>query len=310
GVLLDLDSYDKSPKLPVIRNFAPHPMTVGVTELHLNNATAISPHCALGFLPIAATTTRAWCETNISDPEPSPNDYELSGVLPVVGALDLEQMGGGGKIVAISDPSLFINDMIGRFDGNSRFSDNLINWLTDGDTDIPIVFCEQLLAQPVLSGEFFFGGYLARVLWATTNMFLAPIYPLMTAVGIKKYLPEMKKPEVKSVSEVFLRRGQTYFGERMTYYRTEGNYARVVKMLYRRLRRGLTKKYQWTNYEPKKVWNLIRYKDSKLKEADFHKMIKQIEEISSKPGTKLKENEMMNFFFFMRNIQDKLIETK
>jgi hypothetical protein len=58
------------------------------------------------------------------------------------------------------------------------------------------------------------------------------------------------------------------------------------------------------------VWDIIRYKDSKLKEAYFHKMIKQIEEISNKPGTKLKESEMMNFFFFMRNIQDKLIEIK
>ena len=132
----------------------------------------------------------------------------------------------------------------------------------------------------------------------------------MTTVGIRKYLPEMKKPKVKGVSEVFLRRGQTYFGERMTYYRTEGNYARVVKMLYRRLRRGLRKKYQWTQYDSKKTWELIRYKDSKIRAADFYKLIKRIEEISSKPSMKLKESEMMSLFFFMRNLQEKLVETK
>jgi len=312
GILLDLDSYDISPKLPVIRNFLDHELTEGVTELHLNNATAINPYCALGLAGIARTTNRAWLERNITDPTPSPSPGELNGSLPVVGAFDLGLLGfeGGGRLVAISDPSIFINTMYQEFAGNRRFGDNLVNWLTHGDPEIPIVFCEQLLAQPILSGEFFYGAYLGRVLWATTNILLAPIYPLMTTVGIRKYLPEMKKPTVKGVSEVFLRRGQTYFGERMTYYRTEGNYARVVKMLYRRLRRGLRKKYQWTQYDSKKTWDLIRHKDSKMREADFHKIIKRIEEISSKPSMKLKESEMMSLFFFMKNLQDKLIESK
>ncbi|MGQ4912664.1 MAG: hypothetical protein ACP6KW_10885, partial [Candidatus Thorarchaeota archaeon] len=135
------------------------------------------------------------------------------------------------------------------------------------------------------------------------------LYPLVTALGIRKYLPELKKPEVKSVSDVFLRRGQTYFGERMTYYRTEGNYARVVKMLYRKMRRGLRKKQQWTDYDPRKVWELMRYKDPSLKEAEFFRTIKRIEEISSNQHMKIKESEMMELFFFMRNIQSQLIDT-
>ncbi|MFW9931506.1 MAG: hypothetical protein ACFFDR_02535, partial [Candidatus Thorarchaeota archaeon] len=171
------------------------------------------------------------------------------------------------------------------------------------------IFCEQLLATPIVSAEFFFGGYMSRMLWASTNIFLAPIYPLMTAIGIKKYLPDMKKPEVKSVSEVFMRRGQTYFSERMTYYRTEGNYARVIKMIYRKLRRGIRKKYQWSDYKSQRVWELIRYKDPSIKEADFFKNLQRIEEISSKPNMKIREAEMMKLFFWMKNIQDKLVET-
>ena len=175
---------------------------------------------------------------------------------------------------------------------------------------MPVVFCEQLLAEPVMSAEFFFGGFMDRMLWASTNLLLAPLYPLITAVGIKKYLPDMKKPEVRSVSEVFMRRGQTYFSERMTYYRTEGNYARVVKMIYRKLRRGLTKKYQWFDYKPKKVLDLLQYKDPTMKEDEFYKTISRIEEISSKPSMKIRESEMMKLFFWMTNIQDRLIETK
>ncbi|KXH70715.1 MAG: hypothetical protein AM326_04000 [Candidatus Thorarchaeota archaeon SMTZ-45] len=322
GVLLDLDSYDpqKEPRLPIIRDFRAGldggALTAGVSELHLNWASAINPYCLLGLSGIAWTTPSSWCETNITDPTPEPDTpYELSlfGSLPVVGAIDLAGPGGsgGGRLVAVSDPSIFNNDMLGRFSGNERFGDNVINWLSHGNTSQPILFCEQLLEIPWWESEFFFGLYLGRILWLSSlPLGLSAVYPLFTTLGIKKYLPDIKKPEVKSVSDVFLRKGQTYFSERMTYYRTEGNYTRVVKMLYRRLRRGIRKTQQWTEYDTKRVWEIMRYKDSKLKESEFFKTITRIEEISSDPNIKIKENEMMELFFFMRNIQSHMIDTK
>ncbi|MHA2383593.1 MAG: hypothetical protein ACXACT_13550 [Candidatus Thorarchaeota archaeon] len=253
---------------------------------------------------------RSWCEKNISDPFPSPDPDEWSGSLPVAGALDLS-MGMGpsaGKIVALSDPSIFNNDMWSGWSGNRRFGSNIIEWLTNGDTTQPVLFCEQLLEIPYYESEFFFGLYLGRVLWLSSLPYLSAIYPLFTALGIRKYLPDIKKPEVKSVSDVFLRRGQTYFSERMTYYRTEGNYSRVVKMLYRRLRRGLRKAQQWTDYDPEKVWDVMRYKDSQMKQEEFFRIIKRIEEIASNPNVKIKESEMMELFFFMRNIQSHMVD--
>lgn len=310
GILMDLDSYYESPRLPVIRDFNAHPLFNGVSTITLNNATAITPRSILGATGIAWTTTRAWVESEVNKTNPTPSEGEYAGRLPVIGVLDSRYgIPIEGRMVAISDPSIFINEMWNEFEGNSRFGENLINWISLGNTDHPIIFCEQLLATPLFSAEFFFGGYMSRMLWASTNFFLAPIYPLMTAVGIKKYLPDMKKPEVKSVSEVFMRRGQTYFSERMTYYRTEGNYARVIKMIYRKLRRGLKKKYQWSDYKSERVWDLVRYKDSSIKEADFFKTIQRIEEIASKPNMKIRESEMMKLFFWMKNIQDRLVET-
>ncbi|MHA2080467.1 MAG: hypothetical protein ACW99H_04910 [Candidatus Thorarchaeota archaeon] len=279
GVLLDLDSYDltKEPRLPIIRDFRVGldggALTAGVSELHLNWASAINPYSLLGQSGIAWTTTRTWLETNIN-------------------------------------PSIFNNDMWGRFSGNRQFGDNVIEWLSDGDTTQPILFCEQLLEIPWWESEFFFGLYLGRVLWLSSLPILSAAYPLITTLGIRKYLPDIKKPEVKSVSDVFLRRGQTYFSERMTYYRTEGNYARVVKMLYRRLRRGLRKTQQWSEYDSKKVWETMHYKDPKMNENEFFRAIARIEEISANPSIKIKESEMMELFFFMRNIQSHMIDTK
>jgi hypothetical protein len=314
GVLFDLDSYDleKEPRLPIIRDFRVGgdggALTAGVSELHLNWASAINPYCLLGQAGIAWTTPRSWCETDITNDTPAVDPWELAGTLPVAGAIDLGT--GGGKLVAVSDPSIFNNDMWSRFSGNRRFGDNIIDWLTDGNTSQPVLFCEQLLEIPWWESEFFFGLYLGRVLWLSSLPILSAAYPLITTLGIKKYLPDIKKPEVKSVSDVFLRRGQTYFSERMTYYRSEGNYTRVVKMLYRRLRRGLRKTQQWTEYDPKKVWETMHYKDPKLKENEFFRIIARIEEISANPNIKIKENEMMELFFFMRNIQSHMIDTK
>ncbi len=70
GVVYDLDSYDLSPRLPVINDFqsaiAAPELTSGIREsggLHLNWASAISPRSLLGAAGFAWTTTRAWCET-------------------------------------------------------------------------------------------------------------------------------------------------------------------------------------------------------------------------------------------------------
>jgi hypothetical protein len=317
GVLFDLDSYDpaKEPRLPIIRDFhsftgAGMSLTSGVSELHLNYASAINPYCILGLNGFAWTSPRTWCETDIEDDAPAPDPWEWNGSLPVAGALDTSSPDNpnGGRLVATSDPSIFINDMWSRFSGNRQFGANIIEWLSHGNTDVPVVFCEELLAVPPASGEFFFGLYLGRALWLSSLPYLSTLYPVLTAVGIRKYLPELKKPEVKSVSDVFLRRGQTYFGERMAYYTSEGNYTRVVKMLYRKMRRGLQKKQQWTEYDPRKVWDLMRYKDSKLSESEFFKTITRIEEISSDPSIRIKESEMMELFFFMRNIQNQLVD--
>lgn len=323
GILLDLESYDpiKEPRLPIITNFInPYGyradgglLTEGVDELHLNYASTLSPYSLMGQAGIAWSSMRSWCETNISDDEPEYNpEYEWSGPLPVAGALDFstEDNPNGGRIVAVSDPSIFTNDMYGRFSGNQQFAANIIDWLSHSDTSQPVLFCEELLAVPPNSGEFFFGLYLGRVLWLSSLPYISALYPLLTAIGIKKYLPELKKPEVKSVSDVFLRKGQTYFGERMSYYTSEGNYARVVKMLYRKLKRGLRKQQQMTEYSTKKLWELMRYVDPKLREAEFFTMIDRIEEISANPTEKIKESEMMELFFFMRNIESLLIDTR
>ncbi len=314
GVLLDLNSYDKSPKLPVIRDLRvgldEGALTQGVGSIHLNWATALSPRSIIGMAGIAWTTNRAWCDLNISAPDPYPDGNEWNGSLPVVGAIDMSAVTSGlmtGRMVVVSDASVFINDMLDRGD-NRRFSSNIIDWLSHGNTSMPVVFCENLLVTPINSAEFFYGLYLSRILWLSTMPMLSALYPLITVIGIRRYIPDTRRPEVKPMSEVFMRRGQTYFGERMAYYRMQGNYARIVKMIYRKLVRDLKRTYGWTDYDPKRVWAILSYKSPRLKEEDFFKTIERIEELSAKPNTKIWESELMNLFFFMNDIHALLVE--
>ena len=58
------------------------------------------------------------------------------------------------------------------------------------------------------------------------------------------------------------------------------------------------------------MWETMHYKDPKLKENEFFRIIARIEEISANPNIKIKENEMMELFFFMRNIQSHMIDTR
>ncbi len=65
GVLFDLDSFDlaKDPRLPIIRDFRAGvdggALTAGVTELHLNWASALNPYSVMGQAGIAWTTARS-----------------------------------------------------------------------------------------------------------------------------------------------------------------------------------------------------------------------------------------------------------
>ncbi len=54
----------------------------------------------------------------------------------------------------------------------------------------------------------------------------------------------------------------------------------------------------------------MKYKDSTLKKAEFFALIDRIEEISADPNLKIKESEMMEIFFFLRNIQALLIDIR
>jgi hypothetical protein len=104
-----------SPAFPVAANVTDHPLTAGVDRLVLNHGTALSPN---GATVLVRSSGYAFLDTDRDgtlDEREQLRSHPVATVEPV----------GDGRVVAVSDPSLFLNAMLDR-GGNRRFAANLL----------------------------------------------------------------------------------------------------------------------------------------------------------------------------------------
>jgi hypothetical protein len=113
--LRDERFYVASPTMPVATNPANETATEGVGELALNHATAVVPGNAT---VLVNTSSYAYLDRNGNDALDGTDDVRE---YPVV----TRERVGNGTVVAIGDPSVFINAMIDRRD-NRQFARSLV----------------------------------------------------------------------------------------------------------------------------------------------------------------------------------------
>lgn len=107
--LRDEQQYYLGPTLPIASNVSETTYTEGVTQLTLNGATAVVPGNAT---PVVTSSPVAYLDRN-STGSFSPGDK--LGAYPVV---TIESI-GTGQVIAVSDPSLFINSMLTQPDNEA-----------------------------------------------------------------------------------------------------------------------------------------------------------------------------------------------
>jgi len=108
--------YYRSPALPRATNVSTtHTLTAGVEELTLNYGTVLEPG-PNATVPVR-TSPFAYLDTNASG---GLEDNETVASYPVVAV----EAVGEGRVVAVSDPSVFLNAMLER-PGNRAFAENL-----------------------------------------------------------------------------------------------------------------------------------------------------------------------------------------
>ncbi len=176
--LRDLESFEKRPDFVLLMNFASHPMVENVPSILTNYPTVITTGTTWSTSnnrvsgDIAWTTSRSFLD---QDGDGIRDTGEPTGPFSVIA---VSQAAGGGQLVLIADPGIFVNDMIDRAN-NRQFAMSLFNWATDNGSK-PVVF------------DLTHGGY-APASWLTATPYGSVIFPtlailffsaLMVAMGI------------------------------------------------------------------------------------------------------------------------------
>ncbi len=182
--LRDERSYYRSPALVVAPDVAAHPYLIGVEELTLNHGTALD----------AGDSTVLVRSSEFAYLDRTRTGYlaegDEMGAYPIV---TVEQVGEGGEVVTVSDPSVFINAMLER-DGNRAFANGLITthdrviFDTSHSGDIPplatatLALRESAVLQAALGGILVMGiGVVYR--WSDVRRMRVRLSRLRPSIG-------------------------------------------------------------------------------------------------------------------------------
>ncbi len=132
-------AYSKQPPFVVVTDITDHPATGGAGEVLLDHGSVLSP--GENATVLMRTGASAWLDANLNmvqDPGEASGPFALMAVEPV----------GNGTVLAVSDPSVYINGMRDQAD-NERFSMGLVAWMNEGDRAVLIDEAHRAYPDPV-----------------------------------------------------------------------------------------------------------------------------------------------------------------
>jgi hypothetical protein len=112
------DNLNESSAFPVISNVSGTGLTVRVSQIYTNHPAALK--AGYGTIIIASTNNRGWIDTGQNRIDNKEVGYDAFPIIAM-------QTYGSGSLTVISDPSIFVNGMIGQGD-NSRLASNVFEW--------------------------------------------------------------------------------------------------------------------------------------------------------------------------------------
>jgi len=152
-----------------------------------------------------------------------------------------ELQAGNGRIILLSDPSIFINNMIDR-GTNRAFALELFRYLATQANAQTIIFDHNHLGWLPTSPVLYVGLLLGQITYVSTNWLLAPLAPLLAIWMVRKYIP-FGKPEKQKPMEMYRLRGQTLFTRTLYDYINKQRYNDALQVIYGQLKRDLRRKH-------------------------------------------------------------------
>lgn len=177
-IMLDL-SFNIRGNFSVLADFRDHSVTNNISLLITSNPSVVRP--GENAVSIVNSSRSSWIDL---DQDERMDDDEDRGPFPI---LTIEKY-GKGVLVLLSDPSILINGMLGIPDtDNSRFVDNLMEYLSRDKDNVVIDESHRDLTNPVHMMGRFIGGFepvhKIGILVVITGAFIVFEAPLRGRIG-------------------------------------------------------------------------------------------------------------------------------
>jgi len=310
GLLLDASNNDNGrPLLPVINSFNDGGRIFSSGHhVVMNYATSIE---APGGTALASSSTNSWIVAGDvvnhiqHGGDPSYIAYNASrgdqpGPLPIMVEM---RVGSNGTLMLLSDPSIFINNMIDR--GTNRlFAVELFTYLANQAQADTIIIDHNHLGWSPSAPVFYVGLMLGQITYVSTNWLLAPLAPLLAIWMVRKYLP-FGRPEKQKPLEIYRLRGQTMFTKTLYEYINNHRYSEALEIIYGQLKRDLRRRHGLRVFDvPRLLVTVSRTRqpgDIARITEDFETIEKVVHE-----SKRINREEFLDLFFKIERIRDNI----
>lgn len=312
GLLLDADNNDNGrPLLPVITSFNDGGQIFSSSHrVVMNFATGlkgVNPGLAL-----ASSSANSWIvagdvltaiEHGMDPSYIAFNATRGDQAGPFALLAELRLSNSTGSIMFLSDPSIFINNMIDR--GTNRlFTSELFSYLASRSNANTIIIDHNHLGWPASAPVLYVGLMLGQITYVSTNWLLAPLAPLLAIWMVRRYLPVVK-PEKQKPKEVYRLRGQTLFTKSLHDYINKQHYDEALQVIYGKLKRDLRRRHGLRVFDvPRLLVSVSRTRqphDIARLTDDFEALEKAVGESRS-----INREQFLDLFFKIERIRDNI----
>ncbi|MFW9830583.1 MAG: hypothetical protein ACFFD8_02280 [Candidatus Thorarchaeota archaeon] len=312
GLLLDADSNDNGrPLLPVITSFndggrifsSSHRVVMNfATGLKgINSSSALASSSTNSWIVAGDVLTAIEHGTDPSYIAFNTTRGDQAG--PFALMAELRVSNATGSIILLSDPSIFINNMINR--GTNRlFTSELIAYLARQSNANTIIIDHNHLGWPASAPVLYVGLMLGQITYVSTNWLLAPLAPLLAIWMVRRYLPA-GKPEKQKPMELYRLRRQTLFTKALHDYVDKQQYDEALQVIYGKLKRDLRRRHGLRTFDvPRLLVSVSRTRQSddiaRLTD-DFEALEKTVNE-----SRRINREQFLDLFFKIERIRENI----
>ncbi|MHA1911361.1 MAG: hypothetical protein ACTSYA_06670 [Candidatus Kariarchaeaceae archaeon] len=250
------------------------------------------------------STTSSWLETDFKSAQDGTaepdveNEWGGAAFAPV---LTIPLFEGAGKMIFVSDPSIFINRWTQKTDENDnlKFVTNLIDYATNhqNETTKMVLFDLGHSYQPLNSPTLYSMAVLK--LLANVSMFplLAPFAPWFMSAIASKLVPKKRRLKPMLLTKRRAERGYSFFDQKLKDIKYNRKYYEALSLIFRRLKRSFNSSELVKEYGDAKPASLAKFfaytHSGRFNERTVRNRLSQIEKFISSPKDRGKLTEVL-----------------